>query len=145
MAEVIISLLAWVKLLGGYPIPEHPPQVIFVPHAVLQAEACHRPCPVLGWFPPGDRIYLDDRLDPEHDVRARGILVHELVHYAQSLSTRFDGLDECSAVIAREREAYDVQNRWLAANGALPGQVTPMHVAPCQPVRGLTGGAPAAP
>jgi hypothetical protein len=33
-----------------------------VPHSVLVAKACHcKECKVIGWFPPGNRIYLDER------------------------------------------------------------------------------------
>ncbi len=135
MPELLLALFSWIKLLGGYPVPAHVPTVNRVTHAYIETQACTKPCPAVAWFPPGDQIYLDDRLRPEEEVRARGILLHELVHYVQQVSGKFDGLDPCEAAIAREREAYAIQNRWLATQGVWPGQATPLHLAPCQPER----------
>ncbi len=133
MQELVVILLAWIKVLSGYPVPAHVPAVHMVPHAYIEAQACNGRCPVIGWFPPGDRIYLDDRIDPHRDVRARAILLHELVHYVQQVSGKFDGMDPCVASIAREREAYSIQNRYLAEQGVLPGQAMPLHLPPCRP------------
>jgi hypothetical protein len=91
--------------------------VAFVPHAVLERQACDRPCEIYGWFPNGTTIYLDDRLDPLGDPGARAILVHELVHYLQQESGAYGRPISCREWIARERQAFDVQIRWMTENG----------------------------
>ena len=98
----------------GYALPEDPPRIAFAPHAELERAACSRPCKIYGWYPRGKIIYLDDRLDPVHEVRARSILLHELVHYMQQVHGAFSGGSECENWSRREREAYSVQARWLA-------------------------------
>lgn len=116
-ARLVADLLLAAQTLSGYAPPPQPPDVAFVPQAVLQREACQGPCAIYGWFPPGTTIYLDERLDLAEDMRARGILVHELVHYLQQESRAFAEETPCHAWLAREREAFDIQYRWLVEEG----------------------------
>ena len=118
LKALVVKLLLAVQGLTGYGAPEQPPNVEFRPQSVLQEEACGHPCNVLGWFPPGDTIYLDERLDPVADLRARGILVHELVHYLQQENGSLQDGSPCTTWLAREREAFDVQIRWLTEQNA---------------------------
>jgi hypothetical protein len=121
LAQLVAKLLVSVQLLAGFDLPAEPPEVVFVPHERLQDEACDGPCDVYGWFPPGRTIYLDDRLDPIHDFAARGILVHELVHYLQQESGTFPARGGCRTWLERERQAYDIQMRWHAEQASAPG------------------------
>lgn len=114
LGELVTELLIVVQALTGYGAPASAPDVAFVPAAEIQEAACSGPCQVYGWFPPGKTIYLDDRLDPLNDLRARGILVHELVHYLQEEHAAFGDGAPCWNWARREREAYLVQGRWLA-------------------------------
>ncbi len=114
LAQLVAKLLVSIHLLAGFELPAEPPEVVFVPQRDLQEAACDGPCEVYGWFPPGRIIYLDDRLDPIRDITARGILVHELVHYLQQESGTVLAGGGCSAWLERERQAYDIQIRWHA-------------------------------
>jgi len=100
----------------GYAVPAEPPKVVFMPHAELARTVCHKPCPIYGWYPRGRVIYLDARLDPTRDPEARGILLHELVHYLQHFAGAFTDDIECRNWAKRERQAYKVQGRWLLDN-----------------------------
>ena len=120
LGGVVASLLIFVQSATGYAHAEKPPQIAFVPHAELERTACNRPCKIYGWYPRGEIIYLDDRLDPINDIRARSILLHELVHYLQQAHGAFTGGSECENWSRRELEAYRVQARWLADKGAQP-------------------------
>lgn len=136
--QLVAELLLAVKLLGGYAVPATPPDVIFVSNGWLESRACVGPCPVYGWFPPGSTIYLDDRLDPETDMVARGILLHEIVHYAQQESGRFAAFNHCVRFRKKEYEAYRVQYLWYARNGVnLSGSPWlasfPRSMPPCRP------------
>lgn len=108
-----MELLVAAQLMSGYPAPAGPPAVEFVAPAEIQEKACGRPCGVLGWYEHGSSIYLDRRLDPKNDIRARAILVHELVHYLQEENGAFGIPPTCERWVAREREAYTIQFRWL--------------------------------
>lgn len=120
MPEVVTALVFWLLQFTSYPRPETLPTVTRLPHAELEQMACGRPCPVLGLYAGGEVIYLDDSLDPEHDRWARSVLLHELVHYVQKVNGRYDDMDPCDAYNFREREAYGVQNRYLARIGEEP-------------------------
>lgn len=63
---------------------------------------------------------MSDRLDPVRDLRARSVLLHELVHYAQDLHGKFATLEPCERFRQRESEAYAVQNRFLRRHGLVP-------------------------
>lgn len=117
MNELYAVLLSWATTLSGYPAPDVPAEVVPVSHEVLVQRACGgRACKVLGWFPPGPRIYIDERLGPADDLVAASILVHEMVHYLQYRSGAFDGFD-CAKSIELEREAYAIQREFLLRYG----------------------------
>jgi hypothetical protein len=63
---------------------------------------------------PGQIIINNIIWDPE-SLRAESYIVHELVHHAQLLSGRSYACHE-----AKEREAYTLQNQWLAEHGEDP-------------------------
>ncbi len=121
LAKLVAELLVAIHLLAGFDLPSEPPEVVFVPHGLLQEKACSGPCEVYGWFPPGRTIYLDDRLDPVRDIAARGILVHELVHYLQQEAGTFRASGGCRTWLERERQAYDIQIRWHATQASVTG------------------------
>lgn len=113
-AALVATLLAAVSGYTGYPVPPEPPVVTVVPHAALEAMACdRRPCAVLGFAEPDGTIALDDRLRIGRDPVDTSILVHELTHFLQRAAAHDAPAADCAAWLEREREAYDVQYRWL--------------------------------
>ena len=72
------------------------PRVSLVPHAVLAAHACRDSCPrVKAAYVPGEGIYVENTLDPEHRIFDRSILFHELVHFVQEQIGEFSDLGPC--------------------------------------------------
>jgi hypothetical protein len=117
--SLVAALLAWIQLSTGYDLPAASPEIEFVSHQHLVDVLCGgTECSVVGMYLRGDTIYLDDRLDVVKDVHHRSILVHELVHYVQTQSGKFAGLD-CDDWLAQEREAYIVQAKWLRESRAI--------------------------
>lgn len=117
MNELYAVLLSWATTLSGYPTPNDAAKIVPVSHEVLVQRACGgKECKVLGWFPPGERIYLDERLAPGEDLLAASIVVHEMVHYLQYKSGAFDGFS-CAKSIDLEREAYAIQREFLLRYG----------------------------
>src|SRR5262249_60353737 len=88
--------------LAGLAAPGPKPSVQIVSPSFLQAAACNgRPhCKVMGWFPPGEAIYLDERLDFEHDLLASSVVVHEMVHYLQHQSGKYRAPYSCEDFLA---------------------------------------------
>lgn len=117
LAEIVAELLLFAQGFTGYAPAERPPEVVFVAQAELQRQACDNPCEVFGWHPRGSHIvYLDDRMDPVSNLKARGVLLHELVHYLQQENHAFEADTECLNWAYKEQEAYRVQGAWLTRN-----------------------------
>lgn len=128
--EVVMELLLFVHAVTGYAVPGERPSIAQIPQSYLARAACDRPCDVYGWYPYGRTIYLDSRLDPVRDGRARGILLHELVHYVQHASHAFEDDDPCVNWRNREYQAYRVQARWLSEHGVVDPAVSGVGRAP---------------
>ena len=118
VAELIAVIAATiVQPAGSAALPD--PVVQQLQPEELQTRACGKPCNVLAWFAPDGIIYIDNRVDPQNNTVARGILLHELVHHVQRqmLGGNSDG---CKEWLRREREAYEIQAHWLFKQGIDP-------------------------
>lgn len=96
---------------AAFPLPE----VHFISREALMKKACPSAhCGAVGWFPnEGSTVYMANDQNVMNDLYARGILVHELVHYVQHV-TGFPVLDNaCLTWKAREMQAYGIQYHWL--------------------------------
>jgi len=118
LPALVAKLLITAKMLAGYPVPAVPPAVSFASDRELAAIACEGGCQahglLNGLFLPERGIVLSRRLDPLRDVRARAVLLHEIVHFLQERHGRFADRPACERYLLREREAYAVENRYLA-------------------------------
>jgi len=137
MNELYAILLSWAVTLSGYPMPDQPAEVKTVSHAYLVEHACNgRECKVLGWFPPGRTIYVDNRLNPADSLLAASIVVHEMVHHLQHEAGRIDPAKwSCENAIALEREAYAIQREFLLRYGVYQPVGGSMHRVGCELTR----------
>jgi hypothetical protein len=133
MNELFAILMSWAVTLSGYPRPATGPEIVMVPHSYLVAEACAgRECKVLGWYPPGQKIFLDDRLDPANSLYASSIVVHEMVHFLQQQFGHFEEGFTCASALGREREAYTAQREFLLRSGVYQPVGASMHSVGCE-------------
>lgn len=139
MSDLYAALLSWAITLSGYPAPAEPPVVVAKPHAFFVDQACHgQECKVLGWYAGGRNVYIDETLDPQNNLFASSILVHEMVHYLQGVARGDEALKggvaftvqpSCKQSIQWEREAYSVQREYILRYGAyLPVGASMLHV-----------------
>lgn len=132
MEELYAVLLSWAVTLSGYPAPAELPNVVPVTHEYLVRAACAgRECKVMGWFPPGRSIYVDERLDARNNLFASSIVVHEMVHYLQQESRNGKPYD-CSEALQLEREAYQAQREYLLRYGVYHPVGVSMHRVGCE-------------
>ncbi len=119
-AQLLKILLSWAVTLSSYPSPDQPPTVEYKPESYSHEHACGgRPCSILAWYNNNGAIFLDDRLQQQTDVMTRSMLVHEMVHYLQDLSGRYDN-SSCDDHARREREAYAIQRKYgIKASGSV--------------------------
>ena len=109
---ILAILLSWTSHLSGYPMPSEPPEIRFEQHAFFVENVCAgKECNVVGWYNDADIVYIDERYRDIEGGFASSLVVHEFTHYLQHKSGAFDSLS-CEDSIAREREAYHVQNRY---------------------------------
>lgn len=114
LSSLVAELFATIHLLSGYAPPTVLPEVHRVPQAEIRRQFCRGPCEIKAVYDPTLGVFIDETLDVQNNTFARSILLHELVHHAQSVSGRFDmGDSECSRRNAAEQEAYYIQNRYL--------------------------------
>ncbi len=143
MTELYATLLSWAVTLSGYPAPPEPPVVLSMPHAFFMQQACHgKECKVLGWYAGGRNIYIDQSLDPQDNLFASSIVVHEMVHYLQGVErgddlprhgAAFEVTPSCEQSVDWEHKAYAVQREYILRYGAyLPVGASLAHLH-CEP------------
>ncbi|MGH8120357.1 MAG: hypothetical protein ACRESK_07060 [Gammaproteobacteria bacterium] len=112
--QLVAILLSWTVNLSGYPKPETLPLIEFKPHDFFVEHAClgNTKCRVAAWYDNKGVIYIDDKLENKDDVYIDSLIVHELVHYLQDVSKKFNNGD-CQDYLVREREAYGIQRQYL--------------------------------
>jgi len=144
-ASALPILLSWAVHLSNYTMPSAVPDVEFEPHSFFVEQVCGgSECKAVGWYDDRDVIYLDDKYRSVESDFAQTLLVHELVHYLQHKSGRFDSLS-CEDSRAREREAYAVQNAYILEAQASFALITPAPTScqyPHAPPVALTSNAP---
>jgi hypothetical protein len=117
-SKLVLTLLTAISGYTGYAIPGDPPTITTLPHDVLAERVCGRPCQVFGFTLPNGDIVIDEALAVGRDPVATSILVHELTHYLQVKSVAHPRPVTCALWREREREAFDVQARWLRETAA---------------------------
>ena len=135
MDEILSIMMSWAVTLSGYPAPAHMPTLELVPHSFMVERACRGlECHVQGWFPGGQTIYIDQKLDPSNGLYDSSVLLHELVHYLQQEAQASQGggvHTTCSSNVAAEREAYGAQREYLLRYGNYMPVGSSMHNVSC--------------
>jgi hypothetical protein len=117
LAPVIRQLLQAIEALSDYRASGPLPAVFELPQYRIEAKVCDEPCNVRAAYLPREGIYLSGNMDPLHDPLDRAALLHKLVHYLQQGHPKFNGMNPCERERAKEREAYALQNAYLAMIG----------------------------
>ena len=117
--DLVADLLGWASRLSGLPPAPagQAPSWAARPQAELARVVCgERAADCRGLVAAYDterrHIVYDAALDLR-DPTDQSYLLHELVHYLQHLSLGERLHESCEAVVASERAAYAVQNRYL--------------------------------
>ncbi len=113
-AKLIAVLLSWAVNLSNYTHPGEIPELIYKSPQFFVNNACNgnEKCEAVAGYDDQGVIYIDERLKGHTDANTRSVVVHELVHYLQDLSGRYNDMD-CELYSKREREAYSVQRQYL--------------------------------
>lgn len=116
MEDLLPSLMEAIDRLSKYTVPDSLPLVQRVPHEKIEELACGgEKCAALAAYRSGEAIvYIDEALEPETDIFARSVLLHELVHYVQDVSDELIDAEPCRRWSRREQRAYAIQMRFLS-------------------------------
>lgn len=111
---VLAVLLGWASQLSGYPLPPEAPDIRFENHAFFVDRVCRGvECDVVGWYNDAGVVFVDSRFsDLDGDI-GTSLLVHELTHFLQDRNGAY-AAGTCEQNVAREREAYRIQNLYIA-------------------------------
>jgi len=128
--EILIHLMSWAMALTGYECPDTMPQIVYADHNHFVEVVCdgvdteRDSCGVRAYYNDEDdaRIYLNTKyyeINGEWSPEERGIILHEMVHYLQDMSGKWDGYLEwnddklCVERQFRQREAYETQDIYM--------------------------------
>lgn len=118
--DIIQSLFLLAAMMTGYNHPDQVPVIIAEPHQFFVDNTCNAvdtniaPCYTVGLYVyDAKTIFIDVSLDNE---TAKGVLLHEFVHYLQDYNGRWNGTS-CGEKILREIEAYSIENRYFRETG----------------------------
>lgn len=123
-----------IRLIAGYSLPDHHPQVTQLPQQEIAARVCDWACPVRAVYISGTGVLIDAALDLERDPFAQSVLVHELVHFLQDTNGTFSQFPPCKRISEREREAYWIQDEYLlrlSGNGLTGMHYSNRFMRPC--------------
>lgn len=132
MNELLIILLSWASYLSGYPCISNGCEndlvdVQFKEHSFFVENVCGGvECNVMGWYDDKDIVYIDNSHKNFEEQFASSLLVHEFVHYLQHKSNNFSS--SCKDSLAREREAYYVQNKYIVEVLATASLIKPAPI-----------------
>jgi hypothetical protein len=125
--ELIAYLLSWAVFYTGYEMPPEPPQIVYVTHQYfVDSPLCNgvdtveRPCSVRAAYSDLNKgvIEVDEKFKDDTGYFIKSIIVHEMVHYLQDMSGRWDDMYElkgdllCQERSYRQREAYMAQDKY---------------------------------
>jgi hypothetical protein len=130
VGDILIVLMAWASIISGYDYPEVMPQIIYANHSHFIAKLCDdvdtekHPCVVRAYYNDEDpaKIYLNTKywqINRPWTPYQTAIIVHEMVHYLQDLSGKYDGYTDwgeekfCAARKQRQIESYVTQDIYL--------------------------------
>lgn len=115
-SSVIAPLMSWVEAQTGVHVPYLPK--VMASRSTLR-NITSRMNTVGGRARAvyvGGMVVVDHNRFDEQDSTQLSLLIHELVHYAQSFTPR----SQWACGKAKEKQAYTLQNRWLEENGHHP-------------------------
>ncbi|KPK35763.1 MAG: hypothetical protein AMJ66_00275 [Betaproteobacteria bacterium SG8_40] len=118
MEDLLAELLIAIDRLSKYKVPDEAPPIHRVPHETIEQLTCGAECAALAVYRAGEGIYLDEALQPETNIFARSVLLHELVHYVQDASNELAEARPCERWYRREQEAYALQKVFLMLAGS---------------------------
>jgi len=118
LSNTLTILLTWAVHLSNYPVPAQEPQIQFEPHEFFVEKVCgNKECRAVGWYNDQGIVYIDEKFRDDESTFVHSLIVHEMVHYLQHMSGNFDSTS-CSDSVAREREAYYIQNEYILQSAA---------------------------
>ncbi len=117
MQAILGTLLLMAVNYSQYEMPDQQPLLEAVNHQKLVDTLCDgKECTALAYYDDKKNTIFYDEALTENNIIARGYLVHEMVHFLQYQYDAVVEAPSCTQRMLLEREAYQVQQRFLRAN-----------------------------
>jgi len=125
--ELIAYLLSWAVFYTGYEMPVEPPIIEYVTHQYfVDGLLCNgidtpeKPCNVRASYTDFNTgvIDVDEKFENDAGYYIKSIIIHEMVHYLQDISGRWNNMYKlkgdllCQERAYRQREAYMAQDKY---------------------------------
>ena len=125
--ELILYLLSWAVFYTGYDMPAELPVIEYVTHEYMVGtplckgiDTVENPCSIRALYNDYNSgvILVDEKYKGDESAYIKSIIVHEMVHYLQDMSGRWDDMYDltgdllCQERSYRQREAYMAQDKY---------------------------------
>ncbi len=120
--ELLNFLLVWISINTNYDTSKFDFPVNIVKPKVIQEMACGGKCPVVAFFSKNEGIFISKM--NFNDICNQSILLHEVIHAFQLNSN----LEEAF----KEKEAYDLQNKFLEELSIKNDMIKILNVKKCR-------------
>ena len=117
MQEILGTLLLMAVNFSQYDMPEKKPVIEPVNHQQLIDILCDgKECNALAYYDDKKDIIFYDKKLTKDSIISQGYIVHELVHFLQDQHGAMIEKPDCTQRMILEREAFQVQQRFLRDN-----------------------------
>ena len=127
LKELIQILLQWISINTNYDTSKFDFPVNIVEAKEIQKMVCGGKCPVIAFFSEKEGIFIS-KMDLDNYCN-QSILLHELVHSFQINIIMEDAF--------REKEAYELQNKFLEEISLKNDIINPLNVKKCRSIQSI--------
>lgn len=128
-SSILLNLLIeWIILNTNFKNDKIEIKVNVVSEKILQMKACKGKCPIVAFYDKNEGIFISN-LNFKDNYCNQSILIHEIIHVFQDYEKK-----ELNFAF-REKEAYEIQNKFLLQKSEKEGFLRPLNVKVCRSIQ----------
>ena len=131
---LIAFLTSWIISNTEFDKKVSPPEFFQLTENQMSEKACYSSenCRVKAYYVKNEGIFFRDNLNPQENICALSIILHEMVHHYQKNSNRTFDLDDRTLWTLQERQALYYQNLFLISQKRLNNNKGPENILQCE-------------
>lgn len=124
LTDLLVSfLLTWIDNNTSYDAKKFNIKIIQLSETKIQKLACKGKCPVIAFYKKNEAIYIT-KMNFENNLCNQSILIHEMIHFFQD--------DLKMENVFREKEAYEIQNKFLINESNENNSLEELNIKKCR-------------